>query len=109
MAREIKAPHGAERQEGFFALMRPIAGLRLLITNVMTRWIEAVFERGTSNPCMFLRHQLDDRVLVHSDYFTVSGNKVDLRWVRDILMNKFQTKVRGVMRPYVLRFESMTI
>ena len=53
----------------------------------------ADFQRGTCNPCMYYHPSRDVRVLVHGDDFAVTGSESQLRYVTEVLQNKYKTKV----------------
>ena len=58
---------------------------------------------------MYYHPSRDVRVLVHGDDFTVTGSESQLRYVTEVLQNKYNTKVMGILGPDFHDMDFITI
>ena len=61
--------------------------------------VEAGFVVGRANACTFFHPNREIRIVVQGDDFVVTGSQSELEFVKDVFMQKYPTKVRGVMGP----------
>ena len=60
---------------------------------------EAGFARGKASPVVFWNPERDLSCVVHGDDFTFSGFHEDLIWIKGLMQEWFEIKVRAVMGP----------
>ena len=51
----------------------------------------------------------DVRVFVDEDDFTVAGSESELKYVAEIFQNKYKTKVREILAPFLHDMKAVTI
>jgi hypothetical protein len=59
--------------------------------------VEAGFKAGKSSPCIFRDDPRDITVVVHGDDFTILADDHGINYVIEMLKQKYQIKVRGIL------------
>ena len=68
--------------------MGPRPPLKIGKRKFKKRWPHSVFSIGKASPVLFYHPQRGLKCLVHGDDFVVSGEPVDLVWMRNELESK---------------------